>query len=183
MLFHHLLTQIPSCDLQNSDFIILQHNRTLVWAQMGHQCLLLFCVSDRQMYRFPLIYFDAKTPNLRLQKSSQTVVCASVSMFHWPQRYTCSDVSEWDRWTLWFGGCWSKPTCDLGFDGWKDCRLESVRREVNRGMKCRSNRVERHEQPSAPTVPNRSGQNYTPTVCSFQNWKVKMLLDLDNKIS
>lgn len=63
---------------------------------------------------------------------------------------TCALVSPSETDGLWVRGCWSKPTCELGFDGWKDCWLESVRTEVNRGITCWSNRVEGHEQLSTP---------------------------------
>lgn len=77
-----------------------------------------------------------------------TVNFSSLQMLNLSDTRALMSPSETDG--LWVGGCWSKPTCDLGFDGWKDCWLESVRREVNRCMTCWSNRVEGHEQLSTP---------------------------------
>lgn len=83
------------------------------------------------------------------------VVCASEYQFyidpdcaHAPMSATETDgVCEWGLFEC------SKLTCDLGFDGWKDCWLESVRRGVNRGMNSRSNRLEECERLSCSCVP------------------------------
>lgn len=88
------------------------------------------------------------------QRPSWTLVCApeyqfsiDLSSAHAPMSANETDgLCEWGLFE------WSKLTCDLGFDGWKDCWFESVGREVNRGMNCRSNRLEECEQLSNPCV-------------------------------
>lgn len=82
------------------------------------------------------------------QRSSWTLVCAQEYQFNIDpgSAHALMSARETDglcEWGLFEG---SKLTCDLGFDGWKDRWLESVRREVNRGMNCRSNRLEECEQ-------------------------------------
>lgn len=76
------------------------------------------------------------------------VIFSSFKMLNVSDTHILMSPSETDG--LWIRDCWSKPTCDVGFDGWKDGWLESARRQVNRGMMCRSNRVEGHEQLSTP---------------------------------
>lgn len=101
------------------------------------------------------------------------VIFSSFKMLNVSDTHILMSPSETDG--LWIGGCWSKPTCDLGFDGWKDGCLESARRDVNRGMMCRSNRVEGHEQLSTP-CPTEATRSQSSEIS--RNRKMKWLPDL-----
>lgn len=102
------------------------------------------------------------TSNHKIQRPSWTLVCTPEYQFSIDPNsaHALMSASETDGLCEWGLFEWSKLTCDLGFDGWKDCWLESVGREVNRGMNCRSNRLEEGEQWSTP-VYNRNLQNQT----------------------